>query len=68
MPADFKSIEYKMLNSDLVQLSDEQAKRHFLIHGIEEGRFYKRCQKVILPDYLTNYLKLIGFTTDIVTK
>lgn len=68
LPADFKSIEYKMLNSDLVKLSDEQAKRHFLIHGIEEGRFYKRCQKVILPDYLTNYLKLIGFTTDIVTK
>jgi hypothetical protein len=63
LPSDFKSMEYKMLNADLVEFSDEQAKTHFLIHGIEEGRFYKKRQKVILPDYLTNYLKLIGFTT-----
>ena len=61
IPNDFNSNEYKSLNPDLEQLSDKDALNHFIIHGINEGRLYKKNQKTQRPIYLEMYLNLIGF-------
>lgn len=61
LPLDFDSKEYKVLNNDLKDISDEDATKHFLNHGVNEGRLYKKDQVNILPYFLENYLKLIGF-------
>jgi hypothetical protein len=61
LPLDFDSKEYKVLNNDLEKFSDEDATKHFLNHGINEGRLHKKNQVNVLPYFLENYLKLIGF-------
>lgn len=62
LPSDFNANEYKMLNQDLIGFSNKNATNHFLHCGMKEGRLYKKNQPIILPDYLMNYMKFIGFT------
>jgi hypothetical protein len=54
-----------MLNSDLNGYTDKAATEHFLQWGINEGRLYKTNQLSNMPDFLENYLKLIGFEAKI---
>jgi hypothetical protein len=61
LPRDFNSEEYKKLNSDLSHFSKKDATNHFLKYGMNEGRLYKKNQVIILPKYLINYMKFIGF-------
>ena len=61
LPKDFNVKEYKMLHPDLIDFSDKDAKNHFLQSGMNEGRLYKKTQQIILPNYLINYMKFIGF-------
>lgn len=61
LPRDFNSDNYRMLNQDLESFSDKDAKNHFLQCGMNEGRLYKKNQQIILPNYLINYMKFIGF-------
>ena len=42
LPTDFNPILYKELNKDLQNLSDEEAIEHYLIHGVNENRYYKK--------------------------
>lgn len=60
-PSDFNSKEYKLLNADLINFTDEDAKLHFINHGMHEGRLYKNNQSIHIPACLENYLKLVGF-------
>jgi hypothetical protein len=46
IPADFNYKIYKELNNDLKDLSEEELKKHYFSHGINENRPYK----YILPD------------------
>jgi hypothetical protein len=41
LPQDFDVNMYKELNTDLLQLNDDQAKLHYINHGINEKRLYK---------------------------
>ena len=45
LPNDFNPILYKKLNNDLQHFSDEEAINHYLIHGINEKRLYKKKNK-----------------------
>jgi hypothetical protein len=48
LPDDFDVLVYKSLNTDLIHLTESQAKLHYLTNGIEEKRIYKLYN--ILPD------------------
>jgi len=41
LPVDFNEKIYKELNADLKDINDIDAKIHYIIHGIREGRLYK---------------------------
>ena len=41
LPFDFDSVHYKSLYNDLVHLTNEEAEKHYLNHGIIEKRLYK---------------------------
>ena len=45
LPTDFDPVLYKELNKDLKNLNDEEAIEHYLIHGINENRYYKKKEK-----------------------
>jgi hypothetical protein len=60
-PSDFNSTEYKLLNADLTSFTDEDAKLHFINHGMHECRIYKKNQSIHRPACLEHYLKLVGF-------
>jgi len=61
LPSDFNADNYRMLNLDLQSFSNKDATKHFLQCGMSEGRLYKKNQQIILPNYLINYMKFIGF-------
>jgi hypothetical protein len=42
LPTDFDPILYKELNKDLQNLNDENAIEHYLMHGVNENRCYKK--------------------------
>jgi hypothetical protein len=42
LPTDFNPILYKELNKDLQHFNDEEAIEHYLIHGVNEKRSYKK--------------------------
>lgn len=47
LPEDFNEEEYKNLHKDLSHLTNHNLKKHFLNHGIKEGRIYKQGKKFI---------------------
>ncbi len=47
LPEDFNEEEYKTLHKDLSHLTNQGLQKHFLNHGIKEGRFYKQGKKFI---------------------
>jgi hypothetical protein len=61
VPLDFKVSEYKKINVDLSELTDEQARLHFINCGMKEGRYYKTNQPQNKLELLENYLRLVGF-------
>jgi hypothetical protein len=61
VPDDFNANEYKLLNADLLGLTDVDALHHFKNHGMNEGRTYKTNQVIKLPEFLEQYMSLIGF-------
>ena len=50
IPEDFCPKFYKYLHNDLKDLSDEEARQHFLTYGIEEKRHYKNLY-YYFPDF-----------------
>mgnify|MGYP001092644866 CR=1 FL=1 len=51
LPDDFDEITYRSLHPDLFHITKkEDLIQHFINNGCDEGRLYKREQKVILPD------------------
>ena len=62
-PIDFDPLQYVELNSDLLYLNmtNEELTIHFKLCGIKEGRFYKKNQLLVLPGFISEYLKNIGF-------
>ena len=61
LPSDFNPNEYKSLHPDLTELQNNDAISHFINHGMSEGRPYKKGQKLIYADFLTQYLSEIKF-------
>ena len=61
LPNDFDPSVYKSLNEDTAHMTDNEAKNHFIRHGIAEGRLYKRGQNVIVPKFITDKLESIKF-------
>jgi hypothetical protein len=61
VPSDFNPNEYKNLHPDLNKFNNFDATNHFINHGMSEGRAYKKNQKSIYFEYLTNYLNNINF-------
>jgi len=57
LPKDFKSHVYKELHSDLSSLSDSSLERHFVFHGVKEGRKYKFDQQTSIPHYIKKFIK-----------
>ena len=58
IPNDFNCDKYKNLNLDLKHLSNEELLNHFRYHGLKEGRLYKLNQKIKMPKFLIDYLKI----------
>ena len=58
LPTDFDPILYKELNKDLKNLNDEEAIEHYLMHGVNENRCYKKKKSkkknIILDKKLPN--------------
>jgi len=52
LPEDFDVVGYRRYNPDLTRFDDEYLQKHYLQHGLKEGRIFT----VVLPD---------GFNTDI---
>jgi GT2 family glycosyltransferase len=55
IPNDFDENEYLSLNNDLYGLN-LNLRQHFLLHGLKEGRLYKKNQKKTLPTYLIKFI------------
>ena len=62
-PIDFDPIKYLELNADLLYLNmtNEELIIHFKLCGMKEGRLYKKNQSIVLPDFISEYLKNINF-------
>ena len=60
LPSDFNPNEYKSLNPDLSTFGNDDVTKHFLKHGMSEGRIYKKNQQLIYPNFLTQYLNQIN--------
>jgi hypothetical protein len=56
VPNDFNPEEYKDINKDLINLSLEQCKDHFIKFGMQEGRLYKKQMTEILCKTLKDYI------------
>ena len=61
IPSDFNVKDYKTINADLVNFSDNDAFNHFKNCGLNEGRLYKKNQMCNMPTFLQNYMNLVGF-------
>lgn len=71
LPKDFNVIEYKLLNNDLKNMSNDQAIRHFLTHGLHENRAYKfdnSTKDYKLQNKLLNRRKPLNIIIDTNTK
>jgi hypothetical protein len=59
-PFDFDPKNYKELNSDLQHFSsDIELTNHFINHGMNEGRQYKKNQKMNVSNYLKKYTEFL---------
>ena len=61
LPSDFDVKIYKELHSDLKKLTDLQAKKHYAVFGMNEGRKYKKSQHHfdINDDYVEYFKHII---------
>lgn len=57
LPNDFQPVNYREIHSDLTNLDDNELYKHFILHGIVEGRAYKSNQITVFPDYIENILE-----------
>jgi hypothetical protein len=56
LPEDFDSNEYKLMYSDIAQLTDDELKSHYVNHGYYEKRMYKNLyskKEVLYPYFLS---------------
>jgi hypothetical protein len=49
IPTDFDPVIYKYQNADLRHLTDDEARDHFINHGMSDGRLYKPQKAVLYP-------------------
>ena len=59
LPTDFDYKIYRELHSDLLQFNKHDLINHFLNHGVNEGRKYKKNQLSTYPDFISNKIKEI---------
>ena len=60
LPYDFDCNSYKLLNNDLKNLNDNELIKHYLKHGINEGRIYKNNFNEIPNDFNVNIYKSLN--------
>jgi hypothetical protein len=58
IPIDFNRYEYLSLNKDLNHCPHKDLKSHFIKHGINEGRHYKKNQPTFLCKILKKYISI----------
>mgnify|MGYP003969559635 CR=1 FL=1 len=58
IPHDFDGNVYRSLHHDLCFMRNlKNLEQHFLVSGMEEGRIYKKNQKIKLPKYLDDVIE-----------